>query len=413
MTEALKKAVQKEIEMLGEYSLILAKAENSSQSERRLMLDGADSLIAQIKKVNNSIPVLLNRILIEPEGKKKSEKETKKPAKEIVLSERLSIKSEEKEKMLGELNINERLFRKVGKKQGEEKEAEFEFKAARGYLKMANRFFLDSANKLIKKGYFLSLAGEIKKSNLDMLFGSYVAMILFTTFLSVFAGLLLAIILMIIIGFNPIILLLIIVVPIGVFSALYYYPSAERSSISKKIDDELPFAVIHMSSISGSGIEPTEIFKIIGLSKEYPFLKGEIRKILNQINIYGYDLVTALNGVSKSTSSDKLAELLNGLSATISSGGSLSDFFQKRADTLLVSYKLEKARFVKVAETFMDVYISVVIAAPMILMLMLVMISVSGIQTGFTPYQLTFITIGGVALINIVFLGFLQMKASY
>jgi flagellar protein FlaJ len=131
---------------------------------------------------------------------------------------------------------------------------------------------------------------------------------------------------------------------------------------------------------------------------------------LNQINIYGYDLVTALNNVAKNTSSQKLAELLNGLSATINSGGSLSDFFQKRAETLLVGYKLDKEKFIKVAETFMDVYISVVIAAPMILMLMLVMISVSGIQTGFTPYQLTFITIGGVAIVNLGFLGFLQTK---
>jgi hypothetical protein len=58
----------------------------------------------------------------------------------------------------------------------------------------------------------------------------------------------------------------------------------------------------------------------------------------------------------------------------------------------------------------MDIYISVVIAAPMILMLLLVMISVSGIQTGFTTNELTIITILSVSLINIVFLGFLQAK---
>jgi len=43
-------------------------------------------------------------------------------------------------------------------------------------------------------------------------------------------------------------------------------------------------------------------------------------------------------------------------------------------------------------------------------MLMLVMISISGIQIGFTPYELTFMTIGGVALINVVFLTYLQTK---
>jgi flagellar protein FlaJ len=286
--------------------------------------------------------------------------------------------------------------------------------------------FLNTSTKLIKKGYFSMLPVELKKSNLDILFESYVAMMLFSVMLSFFASI---IILIFFLFFNfsltwPIItlyngsiltrffelLLIPIVLPIIVFFALYFYPSAEKSSISKKIDEELPFAVIHMSSISGSGIEPTEIFRIIGLSKEYPSLRKEIRKVLNQINIYGYDLVTALNNVSKSTSNPHLSELFGGLSTTINSGGSLSEFFQKRADSLLTSYKLEKEKSIKTAETFMDIYISVVIAAPMILMLMLVMITISGIQTPFSPFQLTMMTIGGVALVNVLFLGFLQMK---
>ena len=121
-------------------------------------------------------------------------------------------------------------------------------------------------------------------------------------------------------------------------------------------------------------------------------------------------MVTALNNVSKSTSSPKLAELFTGLSTTISSGGSLSDFFQKRADTMLTDYRLEKEKSIKAAETSMDIYISIVIAAPMILMLLLVMVSVSGIQIGFTPNELTLMTVGGVIFVNFLFLGYLQTK---
>jgi len=201
-----------------------------------------------------------------------------------------------------------------------------------------------------------------------------------------------------------------IAIPVGTLLMLYYYPSAEKNSISSRITEELPFAVIHMSSISGSGIEPTEIFKIVALSKEYPFLRKEIRKVLNQINIYGYDFVTALNNVSKTTSNTALAELFSGLATNINSGGGLPEFFEKRAETLLNNYRLDREKSIKIAETSMDIYISVVIAAPMILMLMLVMISISGIQIGFTPYELTFMTIGGVALINVVFLTYLQTK---
>ena len=38
-----------------------------------------------------------------------------------------------------------------------------------------------------------------------------------------------------------------------------------------------------MSAISGSGIEPSEIFRIIGLNREYPYLRKEIRKIVPEL----------------------------------------------------------------------------------------------------------------------------------
>ena len=194
------------------------------------------------------------------------------------------------------------------------------------------------------------------------------------------------------------------------FSAFYFYPYAERSSLSRKIDSELPFVVIHMGSISGSGIEPSQIFKIVGLSREYPSTRGEIRKLLNQINVYGYDLITALKNVARLNPSARFAEVLNGLSTTISSGGDLKTFFEKRAESLLLNYRLEREKFTKVAETFMDIYISVVIATPMILLLLLVMISVSGVQVGLNLGQMTLLIILVVAVVNILFLWVLSMR---
>jgi archaeal flagellar protein FlaJ len=198
--------------------------------------------------------------------------------------------------------------------------------------------------------------------------------------------------------------------PIIVFLALYLYPMTEQSSITKKIDQELPFAVIHMSAISGSGIEPTQIFKIIGLSKEYPALRKEIRKVLNQINLYGHDLVTSLRNVAATTPSLKLAELFSGVSTTITSGGDLSTFFEKRAESLLIAYRLEREKYTRLAETFMDVYISLVIAAPMILMTILVLISVSNLNTSISPLLMTILIIFIIGVLNAIFLGFLHLK---
>jgi flagellar protein FlaJ len=190
---------------------------------------------------------------------------------------------------------------------------------------------------------------------------------------------------------------------LGIF---YFYPSSEKDSLSKKLDQELPFAVIHMSAISSSGIEPVEIFKIIGTSREYPYIGKEIRKLLNQINLYGYDLVTALKNVSRNTSSTRLSELLSGICTTITSGGDLSQFFEKRAESLLVVYRLDREKYTRSSETFMDVYISVVIAAPMILMILMVMLQVSNVGSGLSSGVMVLI----VGAINILFLVFLDFK---
>ncbi len=165
-----------------------------------------------------------------------------------------------------------------------------------------------------------------------------------------------------------------------------------------------------MGSISGSGVEPTQIFRIVGLSKEYPHTKGEIRKVINQINVYGYDLITALKNIARITPSQKLSELLGGMASAITSGGNMRTFFEKRAETLLLNYRIERENFTKVAETFMDLYISIVIATPMILLLLLVMISVSGIGVGLGVNQMTLLIIFIVAIVNIVFLWILSIR---
>jgi flagellar protein FlaJ len=191
---------------------------------------------------------------------------------------------------------------------------------------------------------------------------------------------------------------------------MYVYPSLEKKSLEGKINQELPFATIHMSSISGSMIDPSKIFSIIIATREYPNLEKQFVKLMNEMNIFGYDFVTALRTIAFNSPSKKLTELLNGLATTITSGGDLPGFFDKRAQSLLFDYRLEREKYTKSAETFMDIYISVVIAAPMIFMLLFMMMKISGLGISLSTQMITLMMVLGVGLINIVFLTFLQLK---
>jgi len=128
------------------------------------------------------------------------------------------------------------------------------------------------------------------------------------------------------------------------------------------------------------------------------------------VNVYGYDVTTALRTCAEKTSSKNLKELFNGLANSISSGTSLTNFLDKRAESLLFNYKLEREQYTKLAETFMNIYISLVIAAPLVLMLTFFLMSLGGLGIGISLNMISVLIVLIVVLINIVFLVFLHLK---
>lgn len=310
-----------------------------------------------------------------------------------------------------------------------EKEKKIEIKKEKKpslYVKTASRFFYNTSMSMIKKGKFKRLRRTLIKANLKFVPANYVSVMFFTTLLAFLFSIL---VFFFFLFFNfsatlPIITLstdaigirllkvfwILFAIPVAIFFISYYYPALEKKAAEGRINRELPFASIHMAAISGSMIDPTKIFSIVISTKEYPNLQKEFTKLMNEINVYGYDFVSALRNLAFNSPSLKLSEFFNGLATTITSGGDLPSFFEKRAQSLLFEHRLDMEKQGKAAETFMDIYISVVIAAPMILMLLLIMMRISGLGISLSPGMITLVMVLAVTMVNILFLTFLQIK---
>ena len=311
-------------------------------------------------------------------------------------------------------------------KKKEEKIVKKKEKKPSRYVKISSKFFYNTAMSFINKRFFRELKRDLIKSNINFIPATYISVIFFTTLISVIASVFITLFFLFfnISALPPFIIRIgesigvrflkifwiLFAIPAATFLFTYFYPSFEKKSLEGKINRELPFAAIHMSSISGSMIEPSKIFNIIISTKEYPNLEKEFIKLQNEINIYGYDLVTALRNRSFNSPSRKLADLFNGMAITITSGGDLPDFFEKRSQSLLFEHRLELEKQLKTSETFMDIYISVVIAAPMVLMLILMMMRISGLGITLSPFMISFVMILIVSIVNIFFLTFLHIK---
>ncbi|OGJ11965.1 hypothetical protein A3K62_02850 [Candidatus Pacearchaeota archaeon RBG_16_35_8] len=437
----IRKKVLTEIRILQEIKNMQDSMKNSGVEDRKKMEAHIKSLELYLKKTKDDIVSLLENVkmnvplsqlpvrqdipAVQQSSQDVSEYVEESPGfalREIEREDEEGIDYGEEERTL------ERKILKRLKKKEEDLIIEKKFKKPSTYIKNASRLFADYSRKLIKKGYFKPLAKDLIRANLEFVLAGYVSIILYTVMWSALIGLFIFGFFMF---FNigpelPIITFvegdmllrfaktfwIFIVIPIGTFIAMYLYPSLERQSEEHKINQELPFATIHMAAISGSMIDPTKIFNIIITTGEYPAISREFTKLLNQINVYGYDFVGALRNMAYNNPSRKLSDLFNSLATAITSGGNLTDFFDKRASSLLFEHKLEKEKQAKAAETFMDIYISVVIAAPMILMLLLMMLKIGGLGIGLSTGAITITMILGVIMINIFFLTFLHLKQS-
>ena len=393
------------------------------EEERRILASTLNSLLEQLKIINNSIPNIIDSITvfkkleeIRPMKKAKKEEKLVEVKSKKIRGEPITLEKAERARFLKELDLSQRTLKKLKKKkkevEEEEKEEEvFEVRKAGMLARTSNKFFFNLSKKYIKKGYFEKLEDSLRKANMPYLLTTYVSMSFFLTIISLILALAIVTVMFLI---NPVTALMfsaaVILLPVFTFVGVYYYPYLEAKSLGGKIDQEIPFVAIHMSAVAGSGIEPSQIFNIIALGEEYPSTKTEVRKIITQVNVYGYDIVTALKNTAKETSSKKLSELLNGIASTITEGGSLVEFFNKRAETLLFEYKLEREKSTKAAETFMDIYISIMIMAPMLMMMLLILISWMNINIGISMNMLTLLIIMAVSLINIIFLAVLQVR---
>ena len=115
--------------------------------------------------------------------------------------------------------------------------------------------------------------------------------------------------------------------------------------------------------------------------------------------------------MAKNCPSERLGQLFEGFSTAITSGGSLTEFLNKHSETLLFDYRLEREKYTRVTETLMNIYISVVIAAPMIMLVLFILMGLTSLGGGaLSTGAVAGIVVMIIALLNVFFLLFLNAK---
>jgi flagellar protein FlaJ len=190
----------------------------------------------------------------------------------------------------------------------------------------------------------------------------------------------------------------------------YAYPMYVASSRANSIDANLPIISNFMSVLASSGIPPEAIFESLAMvAKEFKIEK-ELSGIIADIKLRGLDLHTALHLAAEKSPSRKLASMIDGVVTTSHLGGDLAGYLRELANKYKNARTLMMRRFIDNLAIISEIYITFMVAAPLMLIVMLSVMSFLGgdIMIGFeSPIfllnLLTFILLpAGVSILILV-----------
>ncbi|MFB6097443.1 MAG: type II secretion system F family protein [Haloferacaceae archaeon] len=189
------------------------------------------------------------------------------------------------------------------------------------------------------------------------------------------------------------------------WGAQYYYPVTVVSTRRQAINVVLPSAIVFMYALSKGGMSLLEIIRVLADSEStYGEVAREFELIVNDIELFGSDLYTALLNTRNLTPSENFEQFLDDMVSVLDSGGDITIFLEEEAETYLREAQEEQEGFLETISLLAEVFVVGFVAAPLFLIVTLVVISLIGGQTIAQVSTLVYLVmpIGMVAFIFLV-----------
>ncbi|MCK5560924.1 MAG: type II secretion system F family protein [Thermoplasmata archaeon] len=267
--------------------------------------------------------------------------------------------------------------------------------ALSGYAKLGYKLFRNKARDMAAKNKALNVA--LEQAHINVQPEVYISIALLNVLIGVIVGLVIAILLNLIVfpalasGPNPIevpafigiiLWILPVILPIAAYGLTLNSPHSKLKSRAKDIDKNLPYAVNYMAAMSAANVTPTVIFR--GLSRQEIY--GEVRKeaalIARDIDMFGKDLLKALHLAMVRCPSSKFQEFLQGIITTSTSGGSLKVYFMTKGDQFMKENRIEQLSTMETLGVMAESFVTVVVAAPLFLLVMMSVMAMMGGEGG-------------------------------
>jgi len=159
-------------------------------------------------------------------------------------------------------------------------------------------------------------------------------------------------------------------VPLSVYYLYRLYPKFKAWERGRKIDGKLPYAIAYISPMASVGVTPYEIFKRLSkLEDIYGEVSVEVKRLVRDVELMGYDFLNALRNLAATTPSKNLSTFLTGAVITSLTGGEMRDYFINKAGEYFRELRKKYEDFISSLAVITEIYLVALVAAPLFLII--------------------------------------------
>ena len=231
---------------------------------------------------------------------------------------------------------------------------------------------------------FKDLDQNLQRSGLKVNFKAYVSLTVFATILTTF--IILALIPLLLIFALNITLLPALLFGVGgglftfAFSIIgfYFYPIYCADTHRRELEDELPFTTGYMAILTTAGVSPEKIFYSLSNLSVPLAVSQEAKNVVRDVNLFGLDIISALEEASSRTPSERFREMLEGFISTIHSGGNLTAYLREKSRQYMKLKRISLKKFSDTLSMLSEFYVALLLTGPLLLVIMLAVMAMLG-----------------------------------
>lgn len=178
--------------------------------------------------------------------------------------------------------------------------------------------------------------------------------------------------------------MMVFIVPVPLLAGIMLYllslvlPELRAINRARDLNAKLPYALNFVTTMASAGATPEAIFATLGKQPIYGAVAHEAAWITRDVQLLGIDIITALSRGVERSSSEKWQDLLQGAITSLTSGGDLRTYFANKAEQFIYENRQEQKRFLDGLGVLAESFVTVVVAAPLFLIVILSVMTTLG-----------------------------------